>query len=110
MPFQLLIVLTSSTLCLLSPANHEKKLLEMIGKKLKKNNVALDIIDFGEEDDAKPEKLEALLSAVNSNDSSHIVHVPSGPNALSDVLIRSVALSLLLEETDYYCFSLFHTV
>ena len=66
----------------------------MIGKKLKKNNVALDIIDFGEEDDAKPEKLEALLSAVNSNDSSHIVHVPSGPNALSDVLIRSVALSL----------------
>lgn len=94
MPIQLLIVLTSSTLCLLSPANHEKKLLEMIGKKLKKNNVALDIIDFGEEDDAKPEKLEALLSAVNSNDSSHIVHVPSGPNALSDVLIRSVALSL----------------
>ncbi|KAL0550587.1 hypothetical protein IC582_015109 [Cucumis melo] len=72
-----------------SPANHEKKLLEMIGKKLKKNNVALDIIDFGEEDDAKPEKLEALLSAVNSNDSSHIVHVPSGPNALSDVLIST---------------------
>lgn len=50
--------------------------------------MALDIIDFGEEDDGKPEKLEALLSAVNSNDSSHIVHVPSGPNALSDVLIR----------------------
>ncbi|CAK9321402.1 unnamed protein product [Citrullus colocynthis] len=72
-----------------SPANHEKKLLEMIGKKLKKNNVALDIIDFGEEDDGKPEKLEALLSAVNSNDSSHIVHVPSGPNALSDVLIST---------------------
>ncbi|XP_023539937.1 26S proteasome non-ATPase regulatory subunit 4 homolog [Cucurbita pepo subsp. pepo] len=72
-----------------SPAKHEKKLLEMIGKKLKKNNVALDIIDFGEEDDCKPEKLEALLSAVNSNDSSHIVHVPSGPNALSDVLIST---------------------
>ncbi|XP_022145439.1 26S proteasome non-ATPase regulatory subunit 4 homolog [Momordica charantia] len=72
-----------------SPANHDKKFLEMIGKKLKKNNVALDIIDFGEEDDGKPEKLEALLSAVNSNDSSHIVHVPSGPNALSDVLIST---------------------
>ncbi|XP_023553520.1 26S proteasome non-ATPase regulatory subunit 4 homolog [Cucurbita pepo subsp. pepo] len=72
-----------------SPANHDKKLLETIGKKLKKNNVALDIIDFGEEDDGKPEKLEALLSAVNSNDSSHIVHVPSGPNALSDVLIST---------------------
>lgn len=60
----------------------------MIGRKLKKNSVALDIVDFGEEDDGKAEKLEALLAAVNNNDSSHIVHVPPGPNALSDVLIR----------------------
>ena len=71
-----------------SPVKFEKKVLESIGKKLKKNSVALDIVDFGEEDDGKPEKLEALLSAVNNNDSSHIVHVPPGPNALSDVLIR----------------------
>lgn len=62
--------------------------MEAIGRKLKKNSVALDIIDFGEEEDGKPEKLEALLSAVNNNGSSHIVHVPPGPNALSDVLIR----------------------
>lgn len=60
----------------------------MIGKKLKKNSVALDIVNFGEEDDAKPEKLEALLAAVNNNETSHMVHVPPGPNALSDVLIR----------------------
>lgn len=60
----------------------------MIGKKLKKNSVALDIVNFGEEDDAKPEKLDALLAAVNNNDTSHMVHVPPGPNALSDVLIR----------------------
>nr|XP_008372906.2 26S proteasome non-ATPase regulatory subunit 4 homolog isoform X1 [Malus domestica] len=72
-----------------SPVKFEKKLLESIGKKLKKNSVALDIVDFGEEDDGKPEKLEALLSAVNNNESSHIVHVPPGPNALSDVLIST---------------------
>jgi 26S proteasome regulatory subunit N10 len=60
----------------------------MIGKKLKKNSVALDIIDFGEEDDGKPEKLEALLAAVNNNGHSHMVHVSPGPNALSDVLLR----------------------
>ncbi|XP_004289860.1 PREDICTED: 26S proteasome non-ATPase regulatory subunit 4 homolog [Fragaria vesca subsp. vesca] len=74
-----------------SPVKYEKKVLEMIGKKLKKNSVALDIIDFGEDDDddGKPEKLEALLSAVNNNDSSHLVHVPPGPDALSDVLISS---------------------
>uniref|UniRef100_A0A2P2P0Q6 26S proteasome non-ATPase regulatory subunit 4 homolog n=1 Tax=Rhizophora mucronata TaxID=61149 RepID=A0A2P2P0Q6_RHIMU len=72
-----------------SPIKHEKKLLEMIGRKLKKNNVALDIVNFGEDDDGKTEKLEALLAAVNSNDTSHIFHVPPGANALSDVLISS---------------------
>ncbi|KAK8613721.1 hypothetical protein V6N13_101478 [Hibiscus sabdariffa] len=72
-----------------SPIKHEKKALEIIGKKLKKNSVALDIVDFGEEEDGKPEKLEALLGSVNNNDSSHMVHVPPGQNALSDVLIST---------------------
>lgn len=68
-------------------------MLVAIGRKLKKNSVALDIVDFGEADDAKPEKLEALLAAVNNNDNSHIVHIPPGPNALSDVLIRCLVVS-----------------
>lgn len=72
-----------------SPVKYDKKVLEMIGRKLKKNSVALDIVNFGEEDEGKTEKLEALLAAVNNNDSSHIVHVPAGPNALSDVLLSS---------------------
>ncbi|KAL6956819.1 proteasome regulatory particle base subunit rpn10 [Sarracenia purpurea var. burkii] len=72
-----------------SPVKYDKKVLEMIGRKLKKNSVALDIVNFGEEDEGKAEKVEALLAAVNNNDSSHIVHVPAGPNALSDVLIST---------------------
>ncbi|MBA0637310.1 hypothetical protein Godav_005247 [Gossypium davidsonii] len=72
-----------------SPVKHEKKTLEMIGKKLKKNSVTLDIVNFGEDDEGKTEKLEALLSAVNNNDTSHIVHIPAGPNALSDVLLST---------------------
>ncbi|MCI09968.1 26S proteasome non-ATPase regulatory subunit 4-like, partial [Trifolium medium] len=64
-------------------------MLEMIGRKLKKNSVALDIVNFGEDDEEKTEKLESLLAAVNNNDTSHIVHVPAGPNALSDVLIST---------------------
>ncbi|GAY53765.1 hypothetical protein CUMW_151530 [Citrus unshiu] len=59
-----------------SPIKHEKKVLEMIGRKLKKNSVALDIVNFGEDDEGNTEKLEALLAAVNNNDSSHLVHVP----------------------------------
>ncbi|XP_061357698.1 26S proteasome non-ATPase regulatory subunit 4 homolog isoform X1 [Gastrolobium bilobum] len=72
-----------------SPVKHEKKMLEMIGRKLKKNSVALDIVNFGEDEEGKTEKLEALLAAVNNNDTSHIVHVPAGPSALSDVLIST---------------------
>lgn len=62
----------------------------MIGRKLKKNSVALDVVDFGEDEEGKSEKLEALVAAVNNNETSHIVRVPPGANALSDVLIRLV--------------------
>ncbi|KAL2504287.1 26S proteasome non-ATPase regulatory subunit 4-like protein [Abeliophyllum distichum] len=71
------------------PVKYDKKVLEMIGRKLKKNNVSLDVVNFGEEDEGKAEKLEALVAAVNNNDSSHVVHVPPGPSALSDVLIST---------------------
>ncbi|KAI3846316.1 hypothetical protein MKX03_035475, partial [Papaver bracteatum] len=68
------------------PVKYDKKVLESIGKKLKKNSVALDIVDFGEEADEKAEKLEALHVAVN-NGNSHIVHVPPESSALCDVLL-----------------------
>uniref|UniRef100_M0ZVS6 26S proteasome non-ATPase regulatory subunit 4 homolog n=1 Tax=Solanum tuberosum TaxID=4113 RepID=M0ZVS6_SOLTU len=72
-----------------SPVKYDKKVLEMIGRKLKKNSVALDVVNFGEDDEGKAEKLEALVAALNTNDSSHIIHIPPGPNALSDVLIST---------------------
>ncbi|KAJ8567630.1 hypothetical protein K7X08_019838 [Anisodus acutangulus] len=72
-----------------SPVKYDKKVLEMIGRKLKKNSVALDVVNFGEDDEGKAEKLEALVAAVNNNESSHIIRVPPGPNALSDVLIST---------------------
>jgi hypothetical protein len=62
-------------------------MLVKIAKKLKKNNVAVDIVSFGHESDNE-EKLSAFHGAVNSNDNSHLVTVPPGP-VLSDVLIGS---------------------
>ncbi|CAA6673502.1 unnamed protein product [Spirodela intermedia] len=67
-----------------SPVTYDKKALEAIGRKLKKNSVALDVVDFGDEEDGKAEKLDALIASVNNNESSHIVHVPAGTDALSD--------------------------
>ncbi|URE34356.1 26S proteasome non-atpase regulatory subunit [Musa troglodytarum] len=75
--------------CWKVPITYDNKTLEAIGRKLKKNSEAQDVVTFGESDDGKPEKLEALMTAVNNNDSSHIVHVPAGQNALSDVLIST---------------------
>ncbi|PHU19351.1 26S proteasome non-ATPase regulatory subunit 4 -like protein [Capsicum chinense] len=44
---------------------------------------------FGEEDEGKAEKLEALVAAVNNSDNSRIIHIPPGARDLSDVLFSS---------------------
>lgn len=46
--------------------------LQKLGKQLKKNNVALDVICIGEADDNAP-KLEELINATNTND-NRLVH------------------------------------
>ncbi|XP_049395815.1 26S proteasome non-ATPase regulatory subunit 4 homolog [Solanum stenotomum] len=72
-----------------SPVKEDKRVLEMIGRKLNKHRVALDVINFGQEDNRKAEKLEALVAAVNNNDNSHIIYIPPGALNLSDVLGRN---------------------
>lgn len=71
-----------------SPVNATEKELETLGKNLKKNNVSLDLVSFGEVTDNAP-KLEKLIAAVNSNESSNLLEVPVGPKLLSDVLLSS---------------------
>ncbi|CAL4924320.1 unnamed protein product [Urochloa decumbens] len=76
-----------------SPVIDDKNVLETLGEKLKKNNVALDVVDFGEYDDEKPEKLEALVAAASSGGNSHIIHVHAGEDLLSDAIISSPILA-----------------
>lgn len=47
-------------------------MLVKLGKKLKKNNVAMDIVNFGEED-ANTAKLQALIEAINSNENRYSI-------------------------------------
>jgi len=70
-----------------SPIAEEKGALIKIAKKLKKNNVAVDIVSFGSEEE-NAEKLEAFHGAVNSNGNSHLVTVPPG-TILSDMLFST---------------------
>jgi len=71
-----------------SPVNEDEKTLVKLGKKLKKNNIAIDLINFGEEEQ-NTSKLEAFINAVNNSDNSHLVTIPPGPHILSDVLMTS---------------------
>ncbi|KAJ1641371.1 hypothetical protein T492DRAFT_919144 [Pavlovales sp. CCMP2436] len=75
-----------------SPVAEDQAALVRLGKKLKKNAVAVDVVNFGE-DAENAEKLEAFISAVNNDDNSHLVTVPPGPHILSDILISSPIIS-----------------
>jgi 26S proteasome regulatory subunit N10 len=68
-----------------SPVQADEKALVKLAKKMKKNNIAVDIINFGEEAE-NTAKLEAFIANVNSGDNSHIVTIPPGPHILSEKL------------------------
>lgn len=53
-----------------SPVEEDEKTLVKLAKKLKKNNIAVDVVNFGEEAE-NTTKLEAFVAAVNSNDNRY---------------------------------------
>jgi 26S proteasome regulatory subunit N10 len=67
------------------PVQESAEALQKLGKQLKKNNIAVDIISMGEVD-LNDVKLLDLINATNTNDNCHLITVPSGVspvNALS---------------------------
>ncbi|KAJ1820723.1 proteasome regulatory particle base subunit rpn10 [Coemansia sp. RSA 2598] len=71
-----------------SPIAADEKTLVKLGKKLKKNSVSIDIINFGEIA-ANEQKLTAFIEAANNNDTSHLVTIPPGPHVLSEQIRAS---------------------
>eukprot|EP00996_Jenningsia_fusiforme_P001624 NODE_2495_length_1187_cov_28.458699_g2278_i0.p1 GENE.NODE_2495_length_1187_cov_28.458699_g2278_i0~~NODE_2495_length_1187_cov_28.458699_g2278_i0.p1 ORF type:complete len:360 (-),score=93.12 NODE_2495_length_1187_cov_28.458699_g2278_i0:107-1090(-) len=69
-----------------SPLGETQQQLEALGKKLKKNSVAIDVVAFGVEENVQ--RLEALVNAANSQENSHLINVPLGVS-LADVLVTS---------------------
>ena len=70
-----------------SPVTAKKENLVQIGKKLKKYNVAVDIISFGNVDENR-EPLNTLLNEVNNQNNSSILEVPIG-SFIMDTLLAS---------------------
>ncbi|XP_010166510.1 26S proteasome non-ATPase regulatory subunit 4, partial [Antrostomus carolinensis] len=63
-----------------SPVEDNEKDLVKLAKRLKKEKVNVDIINFGEEE-ANTDKLTAFINTLNGKDGtgSHLVTVPPGP-------------------------------
>ncbi|KAK7109919.1 hypothetical protein V1264_013875 [Littorina saxatilis] len=72
-----------------SPIEDDDKEIMKTAKKLKKEKVNVDIINFGEEG-VNTDKLTTFVNTINGKDgaSSHLVTVPPGP-MLSDALLSS---------------------
>lgn len=60
---------------------------------MKKNNISIDFIAFGDLDPANTTKLEIFNENVKSGDGSHLAVIPPGPNLLSDHLVSTPILS-----------------
>ncbi|CAH3124152.1 unnamed protein product [Porites lobata] len=75
-----------------SPVEADDKDLVKLAKKLKKEKVNVDVVNFGEET-INSEKLTTFINTINGKDGNlcHLVTVPPGP-LLSDALISSPIL------------------
>eukprot|EP00177_Eucheuma_denticulatum_P002143 GFKZ01003828.1.p1 GENE.GFKZ01003828.1~~GFKZ01003828.1.p1 ORF type:complete len:330 (+),score=74.47 GFKZ01003828.1:177-1166(+) len=71
-----------------SPLNVPVESLVRLGKLLKKNNVAVDVIDIGTEGE-NIAKVDTFIEAVNSGDNSHALHVEAGSQNLVEALMQS---------------------
>ncbi len=60
-----------------------------LAKKMKKNNISIDFIAFGELEGDNSAKLEAFNENVKGGDGSHLAIIPPGPNLLSDSLLTT---------------------
>jgi len=75
-----------------SPLRADEKSLVKLGKKLKKNNVSIDVVSFGEEEE-NDLRLRTFVETVSSGDNSHLLSIPAGLHLLSDVIISSPILA-----------------
>ena len=72
------------------PLEEELADFERLGKRLRQNNVAIDVINFANPDNVP--KLQALVEAANKNDNSNFLDVPQGVSMITDVLFTSPIL------------------
>lgn len=84
---------TSSSSSSSSSGGVTEESLVKLGKKLKKNNVAVDVVLFGDEGIANQDLLTKFVDSVQNSDNSNLVIIPPGPHLMSDILASSTVLA-----------------
>lgn len=64
-----------------------------LAKKMKKNNISIDFVAFGDLESDTTKKLEAFNENVKGAEGSHLAVIPPGPNLLSDSIVTTPILS-----------------
>lgn len=60
---------------------------------MKKNNISIDFVAFGDLESDTTKKLEAFNENVTGAEGSHLAVIPPGPNLLSDSIVTTPILS-----------------
>lgn len=77
-----------------SPVEEEEQRLVALAKKMKKSNITIDFVLFGDlDDEATQKKLEAFNKAVKAGEGSYFVTIPPSSKLLSDQLIATPIIS-----------------
>ncbi|KAL8798100.1 MAG: hypothetical protein Q9182_006951 [Xanthomendoza sp. 2 TL-2023] len=76
-----------------SPIGENEKDLVKLAKRMKKNNISIDFIAFGDLDPEDTKKLEVFNENIKGGDGSHLAIIPPGPSLLSDTLVTTPILS-----------------
>jgi 26S proteasome regulatory subunit N10 len=76
-----------------SPIEEDEKSLVKLAKKMKKNNVSIDVVAFGDLESDQTKKLEAFVDNVSSGENSYLAIIPPGPHLLSEELQQTPILA-----------------
>ncbi|KAI4189550.1 MAG: hypothetical protein L6R41_001404 [Letrouitia leprolyta] len=76
-----------------SPIAESEGQLVKLAKRMKKNNISIDFIVFGDLEPENTKKLEAFNENIKGGDGSHLAIIPPGPSLLSDTLVTTPILS-----------------
>ena len=75
-----------------SPIHEEENELIKLAKAMKKTNVSVDFVAFGDLAAPNTKKLETFNENVKSGDGSHLAIIPPGPMLISDQLVSTPIL------------------